>query len=305
MSELHFPAVLLDNVARAKMTVSCRDCDSIPKVDQAGEIVFVDGQQIQIMHNGVRVIAGGYYGEWMTEIIRQLQGHHEPQEEAIFHEVLKHLSPQATMLELGGFWSYYSLWFLSSHYDQRRAIVVEPDPNHLSVGRANADLNNREITFIQASVGRESAQIQTFRTESAGDIQIPQLSVPLFLQEYAIPFLDILHCDTQGAETEIIASCETLFGNRKIRFGVFSTHSHHISGDPLTHQRCLAMLKDFGGKILAEHDVHESFSGDGLIAAHFGEEQINWRDPPITRNRYSTSLFRNPLFDLACKMNSS
>jgi FkbM family methyltransferase len=237
----------------------------------------------------------------MTDIIRQLRGHHEPQEEAVFYEILKCVSPHATMLELGGFWSYYSLWFLSSHPDQRRAIVVEPDPNHLSIGRANAALNKREITFIQASVGRESAQIRTFRTESAGDIQIPQISVPLCLQEHAITFLDILHCDTQGAETDIIASCESLFRNSNIRFGVFSTHSHHISGDPLTHQRCLAMLRDFGGKILAEHDVHESFSGDGLIAAYFGDEQIDWRDPPISRNRYSTSLFRNPLFDLACK----
>lgn len=303
MSDFHFPAVIMDNVARAKMTVSCRDCDSIPKVEQAGEIVSVDGKNIQIMHNGVRVVAGGYYGEWMTDIIRQLGGHHEPQEELVFHEILKCVSPQATMLELGGFWSYYSLWFLSSHPDQRRAIVVEPDPNHLSVGRANAALNDREITFIQASVGRESAQIRTFRTESEGDIQIPQISVPLFLQEHAITFLDILHCDTQGAETDIIASCESLLRNRNVRFGIFSTHSHHISGDPLTHQRCMAMLRDFGGRILAEHDVHESFSGDGLIAAYFGEEQIEWREPPISRNRYSTSLFRNPLFDLACKQN--
>ena len=301
MSEFHFPAVLLDNVARAKMTVSCRDCDSIPKVDQAGEIVVVDGRQIQIMHNGVRVIAGGYYGEWMTDIIRRLRGHHEPQEEMIFHEIMKLIPPHATMMELGGFWSYYSLWFVSAHSDQRRAIVVEPDPNHLAVGRANAALNGREISFIQASVGSEPIPHHTFKTESAGEIQIPQISVPFCLEERGICVLDILHCDTQGAETDIIASCEDLFRNHKIRFGIFSTHSHHISGDPLTHQRCLAMLQAFGGTILAEHDVHESFSGDGLIAAYFGHEPIEWREPQISRNRYSTSLFRNPLFDLACK----
>jgi FkbM family methyltransferase len=302
MTEFQFPAVLLDNIARIKMTVSCRDCDLIPKVDRAGAIVSRGGRQIQIMHNGIHVAAGGYYGEWMSEIIRQLKGHHEPQEEIIFHEVLKHVPPQATMLELGGFWSYYSLWFLSSHSDQRRAIVVEPDPHHLSVGRANADLNDREITFIQASVGREPVQIQTFMTESAGDVQIPQISVPSCLEEHRIPSLDILHCDTQGAETEIIASCASLFRSNNIRFAFFSTHSHHISGDPLTHQRCLTMLKDFGGEILSEHDVHESFSGDGLIVAHFGREHIDWREPSISRNRYSTSLFRNPLYDLACEM---
>jgi hypothetical protein len=60
------------------------------------------------------------------------------------------------------------------------------------------------------------------------------------------------------------------------------------------------MLEAFGGRILAEHDVHESFSGDGLIAAYFGKEPIEWQEPRISRNRYSTSLFRNPLYDLAC-----
>ena len=301
MSDFHFPPVLMDNVARSKMTASCRDCDRIPKVDRAGEVVLIDGQQVQIMHNGIRVVGGGYYGEWMTDIIRQLKGHHEPQEELVFHEVLKHVSPRATMLELGGFWSYYSLWFLSSHADQRKAIVVEPDPNHLSIGRANAVLNNRHIAFVQASVGKRPVQVQNFKTESAGDVQIPQITVPLCLRQHAISLLDVLHCDTQGAETDIIASCEALFKDRGVRFGIFSTHSHHISGDPLTHQRCLAMLKDFGGRILSEHDVHESFSGDGLIAVYFGDEYIEWREPPISRNRYSTSLFRNPLFDLASK----
>ncbi len=109
-----------------------------------------------------------------------------------------------------------------------------------------------------------------FTTESAGTVQIPQISVTSLLRQHDLAHLDVLHCDTQGAETAIIQSCENLFRDKRITFGIFSTHSHHISGDPLTHQRCLAMLKEYGGVILAEHDVHESFSGDGLIAAYFG-----------------------------------
>lgn len=299
MLEFNIPPVLLDNATRADMTVSCRDCDPIPKVPDSGKVISFEGKPVQIMHNGVRVVAGGYYGDWMTGIIERLRGHHEPQEEVIFHEILKHLQPSATMLELGGFWSYYSLWFKSQHGDQRQAYVVEPDPNHIAVGRANAMLNNQKITFVQAAVGAEPISAVTFATESAGDIRIPQISVPSLMRDYRISKLDILHCDTQGAETAIIRSCEALLRGSAVRFGIFSTHSHHISGDPLTHQRCLAMLKDFGGTILAEHDVHESFSGDGLIAAYFGQEPLQWKEPPISRNRYSTSLFRNPLYDLA------
>ena len=298
MSQLRLPPVLLDNQRRTEMTASCRDCDHIPKVPDAGRVIPGDERPIQIMHNGVRVVAGGYYGDWMTRLIERLHGHHEPQEEAVFHEILKHVPPDATMLELGGFWSYYSLWFKSQHGNRRQSYVVEPDPNHIAVGRANAALNRQEIAFVQACVGPNSVRAVTFTTEFAGNIQIPCISIPDFLRERQIQRLDILHCDTQGAETAIIELCESLFRRGVIHFGVFSTHSHHISGDPLTHQRCVAMLKDFGGTILVEHDVHESFSGDGLIAACFGKEPTNWKEPPISLNRYSTSLFRNPLYDL-------
>jgi hypothetical protein len=57
----------------------------------------------------------------MTGIIERLRGHHEPLEEVICHEVLRHLPPKATMLELGGFRSYYSLWFKSQLGEQREA----------------------------------------------------------------------------------------------------------------------------------------------------------------------------------------
>ena len=89
-----------------------------------------------------------------------------------------------------------------------------------------------------------------------------------------------------------------LLADGRIRFCFVSTHTHHISGDALTHQRCLALLKEAGGQILAEHDVHESYSGDGLIVAYFGDSPLPWPSLRLSYNRYSTSLFRNPLFDL-------
>lgn len=290
--------IMIDNAARTEMTASCRDCDAIPKVDRAGEVFEHRGKAIQLMHNGVKVVAGGYYGDWMTQIIKQLRGHHEPQEELIFHEIMKYIPARATMIELGGFWSYYSLWFLANSVN-RRSIVVEPDPNNLAIGVQNAELNTARIEFLQACAGHSYGDHTSFQTETAGMVSIPTVSLPYLLEEHRIEMLDILHCDTQGAETAVIESSEAMLRLKKIRFCIVSTHSHYISGDPLTHQRCLQMLQDFGGDILAEHDVHESFSGDGLIAAYFGDEDLKWQAPPLSRNRYSTSLFRNPLFDLA------
>jgi len=116
---------------RVAMTARCRDCDPLPKVEHAGQIFFADdGTPVQIMHNGLRMLAGGYHGGWMARVIKLCRGHHEPQEERAFHEVLRHVPAQAAMLEIGGFWSYYSLWFLLEN-PLRRALVIEPDPVNL------------------------------------------------------------------------------------------------------------------------------------------------------------------------------
>jgi hypothetical protein len=63
---LKAPPDLLDNLSRAEMTVRCRDCVTIPKVPDAGSVVSIGNDRIQIMHNGVRVVADGYYGTWMA-----------------------------------------------------------------------------------------------------------------------------------------------------------------------------------------------------------------------------------------------
>jgi FkbM family methyltransferase len=292
------PPVSLDNEARISMTASCRDCDELPKVDNAGAVVEESGRYIQVMHNGLRVVAGGYYGQWMTELIGLLQGHHEPQEELVFSKILGFLSDDATMIELGGFWAYYSLWFLHEG-KSRKAIVVEPDPNHIRVGSQNAELNGETMIFVQASAGGTVLSERPFSTESAGSCTIPQVTVSSLMNEHQISHLELLHFDIQGAETEVLQSCENLLREKRISFCVISTHSHHISGDTLTHQKCVAMVQEFGGQLLVEHDVHESFSGDGLVAAYFGAAPIDWEEPRLSRNRYSTSLFRNPLYDLA------
>ena len=291
------PPTLLENSARVELTVRCTDSDVIPKVPDAGQIVTENGRRVQIMHNGLRVVADAYYGVWTTEIIRRCRGHHEPQEEAVFHKLLEHVSDTATMLEIGGYWAYYSLWFLKNA-PGRRAIVVEPDPAHLAVGQENAALNNCQIDFVQGFFAGDDPSMAPFQTEASGTIELRRLNVPDLLAEKNIQLLDILHCDAQGVELDVLLSCADLLSSGKIKFVVVSTHILPDDRDPLRHQRCLHLINKLGGAVLAEHDVHESFSGDGLIVASFNG-RIDWKPPKITYNRYSESYFRNPLYDLA------
>lgn len=280
------------------MATRCRDCDDVPKVADAGEVFETpDGERIQIMHNGLRVVADGYYGQWMTDLIRLCRGHHETQEERIFHEVVKRLPSDATMLEMGGFWAYYTLWFLMNQPD-RRALVIEPEPTHLEVGKTNAALNGLNPKFRQGFAGGSFAPELLFQTEVSGQLMLPRYSVAHLMQEEGWNKLSLLHCDIQGAETEVLESCRDLFVARQIDWVFVSTHAHQISGDPLTHQRCVAILRDCGAIIECEHDVHESFSGDGLIVGRFGPAPRDWVPIHLSTNRASRSLFRHLAYDL-------
>ena len=282
---------------RVLMTASCRDCDSIGKVPEAGQQFNSSGGSYQLMHNGVKVVSGGYHGVWMAEIILRLQGHHEPQEERVFHEILQHVPARSTMLELGGFWSYYSLWF-QHEIAGASNFIVEPDPHNLEIGRRNFRLNQRDGNFSQFAIGDVSRMIQ-FQCESDCQVRsVQQTSVDDFAREQGIEFIDLLHADIQGYELQMLEGMKHLIQQGRIRFVFVSTHHHSISGDPLTHQKCRRFLVDAGACLLADHSVAESFSGDGLLVASFdhGDAQIS---VPISYNRASCSLFPEVEYDLA------
>ena len=285
-----------DRIALARQ---CRDCDDVPKVPGAGQVQSEpDGTRVQIMHNGLKVLADGYYGAWMTRLITLCQGHHEPQEERLFHQLVTILPADAAMLELGGFWAYYTAWFLHGA-PGRRAVVLEPDPSHRAVGERNLALNGLRADFMSGFAGAEPAPPSLFSTEVSGTLLLPRFSVPEIMAMQGLQALTILHCDTQGAELSVLTGCRELFLAGKIRWAFVSTHVHHISGDPLTHRHCLDLLRGCGAVIEAEHNPYESFSGDGLIVARFGAAPAGWRPVRISVARQGEALFREPVFDLA------
>jgi len=283
-------SITADQWRRINMTLRCPDCAGIPKVAGAGQVFSGPNGAFQMMHNGLRVLADAYYGPWMTELIRRLQGHHEPQEEKVFHALLSHVRPGGTMLELGSHWSYYSLWFHHA-VPGARTVLVEPDPAYLEVGQANCRLNGVSAEFHQACVGSNSGEVQ-FRCESDGlERSMRQIGIDQFLSISGIATVDLLLADIQGAEWPMLQGAIRSLTSGAIRFLVLSTHHHSISGDPLTHRRCLQFIREHGGHVLAEHDVGESFSGDGLIAASFRPEDRDLPAISISRNRACEALF--------------
>lgn len=276
---------------RVAMTVGCRDADPIPKVPRAGAVFEHGGRRVQSMHEGTLVEAGGYHGEWMQRIIRELRGHHEPQEELVFHHLLAHCRPGTTIVEIGAFWAYYTNWYLGA-VDGSVAVCVEPDANNMACGQRNLALNARSAVWINACVGRDPAEAVELRRESDGAVvSVPCHSLDGLLEEIGRRPVEMLHIDCQGAELPLLESFGRAVGEGLLRFVVVSTHHASISGSPATHQDCLRQLERLGATILCEHTVEESFSGDGLIAASFLPADATIVLPVISRNEPRDSLF--------------
>ena len=285
---------MMNQLSRALMTIGCRDSDPIPKCELAGKIIESNGELVQVMHNGLKVQAGGYYGDWMSHIIRSLEGHHEPQEELIFYHLLRYVRNSSLIVELGCFWAYYSLWYLRE-VPNSTAIGIEPDRD-LLIGQHNANLNklSNRIEFINAWIGGQELQNYSAPTEnSSKPISLPMHNGESLIGLSGGKVVELLHLDTQGAELDFIKSLKVAADKKLVRFVMVSTHHSSISGSANTHFDCLQQLRFLGGNILVEHDVIESFSGDGLILASFFPEDVNLPFPEISRNRAEASLFSN------------
>jgi FkbM family methyltransferase len=284
-----------DAAGRSAMTLACHDADYLPRVKGAGTTKTVKGVPVQIMHNGLYVERNGYQGQWMTDIIKGLKGVHEPQEEKVFYEVLKRVKSGGTMIELGSWWCYYSMWFLKSTKGPRKAICCEPDPKNIKLGKSNMELNDFKIgedaIFYDAATGSKDKQKISFKNEYDTQVNAINRTVDSIVKEQTIKDLEILHIDIQGSELHALQGALQSIKAGIVRFVFISTHHYTISGDPNIHNKCLKFIKDHGGTIVAQHTIFESCSGDGLIVASFHTTDKDFR-VQISAQHGGDSLFR-------------
>lgn len=283
-----------DPAGRAAMTLACRDADGIPRVKDAGKSKTVKGVRVQVMHNGLYVKQDGYQGEWQAKIIEGLKGVHEPQEEKVFYEVLQRIKPGGIIMELGAWWSYYSMWFLKA-VKNSKAICCEPDPENLALGIFNMNLNGftvgKDAVFHESAAGSKDRKKISFVTENGTKIQTIARTVDSIVKEQNLTRLDVLHIDIQGAELNALQGALKSIQAGTVRFVFISTHHYSISGDPAIHRKCLDFIKDNGGSVVAQHTVLESCSGDGLIVASFDPEDKDFR-VEVSAQHVNDSLFR-------------
>jgi len=211
----------------------------INRVNNAGKIE----NDTVILHNGIKVTRDGYYGDF-SGILTINGGCHEPAEERMFQEVLKFIPENGTMIELGCYWAFYSIWF-NKTIKNAQNYCIEPSSDALEVGIQNCKLNNiTNIDFTQGFIGKDN------------------ISLSQFVQDKQIDTIDILHSDIQGFEVEMLNDIVNLLKNKKIRYLFISTHSDAL------HANCLSILNECDYRIIASADFEtETFCYDGIIVA--------------------------------------
>jgi len=264
---------------RVVLTTSCNDCGYIPKHYKAGQVEYNDmvGKEIQYMFNGLKIIKGCYHGDWMTYIIGKLRGHHEPQEEKIFYEVLLRIprSENNIMIELGANWSYYSMWFTKQV--KGKAVLIEPNARSLKIGVDNFNLNNLPCVVLNGSVGASYKESDTFV-----DWDYAKFITPRYTVDYLMEYLNIkekltvLHADIQGAEYEMLLGAQESLRAGKIDYIFIASHNNK------NYKLCLDVLARHGYNIIAAHKISEALSADGLIVA--SSPYIEKFKVEITRN---------------------
>jgi len=230
---------------RTRQAMACPDNAFISRVAEAGQVR--DG--VQIMHNGIKVRLGSYYGQESIDLLKQNRGVHEPQEERVFQEVLKQIPPGGVMIELGAYWGYYSMWFCREVKDAK-VFLVEPTRQNLDYGRENFALNGLQGHFTQAWVGQVAG---------IGEDGIPVLCVDDFVASQRLDRLSILHADIQGFEMEMLKGAAKTLAAQKVSFTFISTHSEEL------HAECERFLQANGYQGLASVPPSESYSMDGIL----------------------------------------
>ncbi len=236
----------------------CTDTADIPKEQNAGEIITLKDSSCQVMHNGVLIHEGCYHQQWITDIIKALKGHHEPQEEKLFYETLACIGSGGSMLECGSFWAYYSLWF-NKEIPEAKNIMIEPVPLKMEVGQLNFTLNDFEGEFLNGYIGSSPQPSSVFHDWDGTQYNIPEFSVDGIMETYDIKSLDMLHADIQNNEVSLLTGAGDALRSHKIKFIFIGTHMPNF---PI-----IKKLESYGYYILEEFEVSQSFANDGLIVA--------------------------------------
>ena len=144
---------------------NCPDWYELEKIPEAGKV----RNGLLIMHQGVKVLPTAYEGYAHGKQMQRALGIHEPQEERVFRDVIQQLSPGSSMIELGAYWAYYSLWF-QKVTPNATSILVEPKLTHLNYAKRHFKINKFNAQFVLAGVSDQSSNSDEMRLVTVDEL---------------------------------------------------------------------------------------------------------------------------------------
>lgn len=242
---------------RLNEILDCPDTKDLEYQPEAGRVF----SGYQVMHNGIKVPLGSYYGRITAKVFEDSKGVHEPQEERAFGQFLKNLSGDTsapTMMELGAYWAFYSAWFKKT-FPKGRSILVEPMWENMQFGQSTFALNGLNCESIRALIGDSYVPAP----------KLSVVSIPWLFEHFKIETLDLLHSDIQGFERDMLQGAKPLLDAKRIRALFVSTHGDDV------HQACEAMIREAGYMVALNLPQRDSYAYDGMIiAARPGDEPL-------------------------------
>jgi FkbM family methyltransferase len=156
--------------------------------------------------------------ETFYSIVRQAYGKYLPSQ------------PPEFILDAGANIGTTSAWFLSKFPDAR-VVAVEPEPSNFALLQRNCAPFENRVSLVQAALWPTPASFALRRETDHNAVQVtesqngecPGVTVPMLMQRFGLPRLDLFKCDIEGAEEKLFStdSDEWL---RRTRFIVVETH---------------------------------------------------------------------------------
>ena len=232
----------------ATLALQCLDLERLMPVLDAGQLR--DG--VQVMYKSVLVEEDCDHSRGSIDLFRRSRGIHEPQVEIAFAEVLRHISPDSTMLELGRYWAFYSIWFART-IRGARCNLFEPVTANLVLGPRNFHLNG----LPPASVSQRFIGGAPGRTPEG----IAVATVDQLAEELGIQHLHLLHADIQSVERAMLEGARLLIAQNRIDYVFVSTHGDDI------HASCREFLVIHQFDVLLDLLQVACFSIDSILVA--------------------------------------